>query len=171
MKCNKHISASTLPELLVLMILCGIVFLGVMDGMRLVDSFVRSLTERIGQNSDFYAHYDRLEGLIATADSLHSRDGLLDIYRRGSVYATLRRRDSLLIVRMDSRTDTLFTTLIRWDTLPGSDPWDVSGIDTLSIGLQTPHDSVVDLSFGRFRLADPRQQDLWQTETRYRYEP
>ena len=170
MKTHKPISASTLPELLVLMILCGILFLCVMDGMQLIASSVRSITQRITQRSQLYVNYHRIEGLIARADSLHSQSGKLEIYSQGDPFAILERRDSLLLVQLNKRIDTCFTSLIDWDTLSASDPWAPRGIDSLKIHLRTPADSVITLSFARFRLIDLHQQALWQLETRYRYE-
>lgn len=165
------VQASTLPEVLILMILTGIVFLGVMDGMRLLGALVTATAERITSNSLLYTNYERLDDLIYTSDSMLSREGKLLIYREGEMCAMLCRRDSCLTIQLKAGTDTLFESLVAWDTLPESNFGNSSGIDSLCITLQIPPDSAIDLSFGRSRaLGRQAWAELISTEEKYGYE-
>lgn len=99
---------STMVETLVMMLVAGIVFLAVMDGLTL---FTRLQTQRIGalletgrQREGFY----RLETAIAAADSVRPVEGAdeLAIFRSGAA-ARLSLRDSALIWRRGEFCDTL----------------------------------------------------------------
>ena len=101
-------------ETLVMMIVAGIVFLAVMDGMTL---FTRLQTRHIGalleterQREGFY----RLEAAIAAADSIRRTEGadVLAIFRAGAA-ARLSLRDSALIWRRGEFCDTLLRRVGR----------------------------------------------------------
>ncbi len=105
---------STLVETLVMMLVAGIVFLAVMDGMTL---FTRLQTRRIGalleterQREGFY----RMEAAIAAADSIRHAEGAdeLAIFHAGAA-ARLSLRDSALIWRRGEFCDTLLRRVGR----------------------------------------------------------
>lgn len=98
--------ASTMVETLVMMLVAGIVFLAVMDGMTL---FMRLQTQRaaaILENRRFAEGYSRLESLVAGADTLRMSDGRLSLFRDGR-QTTLEVRDSALICMYGDLRDTL----------------------------------------------------------------
>ncbi len=125
-KATSH-RGTTLVETLVMMLVAGIVFLAVMDGLTL---FTRLQTRRAealltgGRQRDGYF---RLEALVSGADSiLTGRDGL-EVYCGGRL-SELSVRDSVLVYRAGEFRDTLLpgVTALR---LAGDDP------DSLEIGL------------------------------------
>ena len=61
--------ASTLVEVLILMILSGIVFLSVMDGLGLLRCFLDRTSQRIAGHTEQYAGYFRAVDLTGDSDS------------------------------------------------------------------------------------------------------
>ncbi len=168
MKCDKRLKASTLPEVLVLLVIGGILLLGVTDGLNLFSRLGNALSGRISAGSEFQTNYEHLSLLTASADSLLSRRGVLEVYRTGLPTATLRREDSLLLLHLESFTDTLFRSLTAWDTLRAEPSGE--GIDTLLVNLATPDDSVITLRFSRRRSSPEPLLQLLEAETDYRYD-
>lgn len=124
---DTSLRGTTLVETLVMMLVAGIVFLAVMDGLTL---FTRLQTRRAealltgGRQRDGYF---RLESLVSGADSiLTGRDGL-EVYCGGRL-SELSVRDSALVYWAGEFRDTLLSgvTALR---LAGDDP------DSLEIGL------------------------------------
>ena len=105
---TKRLPASTLVEVLILMILGGIVFLSVMDGFGLLRRFLDRTSLQIAGRTEQYAGYFRTADLAGMSDSLLAEDnGALALYRGGEIYCRIERIDSALIVHQGERTDTL----------------------------------------------------------------
>jgi hypothetical protein len=105
---DTSLRGTTLVETLVMMLVAGIVFLAVMDGLTL---FTRLQTRRAealltgGRQRDGYF---RLEALVSGADSiLTGRDGL-EVYCGGRL-SELSVRDSALVYRAGEFRETLLT--------------------------------------------------------------
>ena len=106
--------ASTLVEILILMILSGVVFLSVMDGLGLLRRFLDRTAQRIAERTEQYAGYFRTVDLAGDSDSLISEgERTLALYRKGGIHARLSLADSALIVRQDERSDTLLRNVVR----------------------------------------------------------
>lgn len=124
---NHTLRGSTLVETLVMMLVAGVVFLAVMDGLTL---FTRLQTRRAGvllENGRRRDGYFRIESLSAQADSIRTgRDGL-EIYRGGRL-SLLSLGDSALVYRTGEFRDTLLAGVAGL-RLSGSDP------DTLEVAL------------------------------------
>lgn len=103
---KRRLSGSTLVETLVMMLVAGIVFLSVMDGLTL---FTRLQTRRAealltaGRQRDGYW---RLEALTARADSIRAGHGEMEIYRGGRL-SLLSLGDSVLVYAAGEFRDTL----------------------------------------------------------------
>lgn len=96
----------TLTETLVVMIVAGIVFLSVIDGLGLLRRYTTTVADRITANSRFYDGYYRLEDIVTSADSISlSDDGAL--CWRGGSEITIALLDSALIAGYGSIIDTL----------------------------------------------------------------
>ena len=155
--------ASTLVEVLILMILSGIVFLSVMDGLGLLRRFLDGTSQRIAGHTEQYAGYFRTVDLTGDSDSLLAEnEWSVALYRRGGIHARLSLADSALIVRQDERSDTLLRTAP--DTGPGG------RIDTLLVKLRTERDSLLEVGFASRHLPDLRLERLDEQEEQYRYE-
>lgn len=158
--------ASTLVEVLILMILSGIVFLSVMDGLGLLRRFLDRTAQRIAGHTEQYAGYFRTVDLAGDSDSLVlESEGTLALYRRGGVHARLSLADSALIVRQDERSDTLLRNVVRLRTASGPD----RRIDTMIVELRTDQDSVLSIGFVSRRPPDPLLDKLSGLEAKYSY--
>ena len=103
----KTLTGSTLAETLVMMIVAGVIFLSVMDGLTL---FTRLQTQRAAalvENGRAAEGYYRLENLIADADSICDEAGGLVLFRSGQ-QGLLAIRDSILLYVAADYRDTLF---------------------------------------------------------------
>ena len=157
--------ASTLVEVLILMILSGVVFLSVMDGLGLLRRFLDRTAQRIAERTEQYAGYFR----TVDSDSLISEgERTLALYRKGGIHARLSLADSALIVRQDERSDTLLRNVVRLRTVP--EPVLGARIDTLIVELRTEQDSVLSIGFVSRRPPDPLLKKLSEQEARYKYE-
>ena len=161
--------ASTLVEVLILMILSGIVFLSVMDGLGLLRHFLDRTAQRIAGHTEQYAGYFRTVDLAGDSDSLVlESEGALALHRRGGVHARLSLADSALIVRQDERSDTLLRNVVRLRTVP--EPTLGARIDTMIVELRTEQDSVLSIGFVSRRPPDALLDQLSGLEATYRYE-
>ena len=161
--------ASTLIEVLILMILSGVVFLSVMDGLGLLSRFLDRTSQRIAERTEQYAGYFRTVDLAGDSDSLISEgERTLALYRKGGIHARLSLADSALIVRQDERSDTLLRNVVRLRTVP--EPVPGARIDTMIVELRTEQDSVLSIGFVSRRPPDPLLEKLSEQEAKYRYE-
>lgn len=161
--------ASTLVEVLILMILSGIVFLSVMDGLGLLRRFLDGTSQRIAGHTEQYAGYFRTVDLTGDSDSLLAEnERSVALYRRGGIHARLSLADSVLIVRQDERSDTLLRGVVRLRTAPDTGPR--GRIDTLLIELRTERDSLLEVGFASRHLPDLRLEWLDEQEEQYQYE-
>lgn len=161
--------ASTLVEVLILMILSGVVFLSVMDGFGLLNRFLDRTSQRISEQTEQYAGYFCTVDLAGDSDSLISEgERTLALYRKGGIHARLSLADSALIVRQDERSDTLLRNVVRLRTVP--EPVPGARIDTMIVELRTEQDSVLSIGFVSRRPPDPLLEKLSGLEAKYRYE-
>ena len=161
--------ASTLVEVLILMILSSIVFLSVMDGLGLLNRFLGRTAQRIAGHTEQYAGYFRTADLAGDSDSLLAKnERSVVLYRRGGIHARLLLADSALIVRQDERSDTLLRNVVRLRTVP--EPVPGARIDTMIVELRSEQDSVLSIGFLPRRPPDPLLEKLSEQEAKYRYE-
>ena len=147
---TKRLPASTLVEVLILMILGGIVFLSVMDGFGLLRRFLDRTSLQIAGRTEQYAGYFRTADLAGMSDSLLAEDnGALALYRGGEIYGRIERIDSALIVHQGERTDTLLRKVA---------------------GLRTAQDSLRCIGFAPRHRSDPLLRKLSEAEGKYRYD-
>lgn len=127
----RTLTGSTLAETLVMMIVAGVIFLNVMDGLTL---FTRLQTQRAAalvENGRAAEGYYRLENLIADADSICDEAGGLVLFRSGQ-QGLLAIRDSILLYIAADYRDTLFRTAENLSRFKGE-----SGQpDTVSVGVR-----------------------------------
>lgn len=127
----RTLTGSTLAETLVMMIVAGVIFLSVMDGLTL---FTRLQTQRAAalvENGRAAEGYYRLENLIADADSICDEAGGLVLFRSGQ-QGLLAIRDSILLYIAADYRDTLFRAAENLSRFKGE-----SGQpDTVSVGVR-----------------------------------
>lgn len=124
---NHTLRGSTLVETLVMMLVAGVVFLAVMDGLTL---FTRLQTRRAGallENGRRRDGYFQLEALTAGADSIRAGREGVDMFFGGR-QSVLALCDSALVYRTGEFRDTLLSGVAGL-RLSGTDP------DTLETAL------------------------------------
>lgn len=165
---GRRLPAATLPEVLVVMIVSAIVFLSVMDGLRLFGRYARDVGERLTGNIDFYEGYYRLYDMIALADSLTGDGERISCWQNGARSASLVHRDSLLTANYGLADDTLLHRIGRIRTYHRDDP--SSAMDSLTVVIATG-DGEVDISFAVDMPAWIKaQQKITEKEKEHEYE-
>ena len=165
------LQASTLAELLVVMIVIGILFLSVMDGMELTHRYFSRMTDRMAARQQAYEGYCRLESLFDRADST-----TFDARNRVTVWLSddrpvcLELRDSVLTASGDRFCDVLFRRVAKMDGTMMRRDAPSRQIDTLHIEFY--EEDAVSTSRLRFvRRPTPAEEQLYpltETETKYR---
>lgn len=148
-----------------MMIVAGIVFLGVMDGLTLFTRLQIRRTMELQSGSRAVEGYYRVEALVSGADSINGVSGDLILYGRENS-AGLLLRDSSLIYTAQTFRDTLMRQVDAL-RLAGSDEAEA---DTVEIGL-----CLNELHFTvkfpiRRRVTQQYVTELEQIERGYEYE-
>ncbi len=138
-----------------MMIVAGIVFLAVMDGMVLFNRYTQRKTGEITANMRLYEGYYLLRHIAAEADSVSvgevavtgfsmMESGRITLFREGRATAELTETDSLLVARRVSRIDTLMTGVAELGLLETRDR---TGADTIKVTLIRHGGDPLTLSF------------------------
>lgn len=139
---NKCIRASTLPELMVVTIIGGMIFCLLFDGVDLVRRFSGHLG--IVEQISVYEDFNKLNVLVSNCDSLCGNVPEIGLYRAGDSFAELRLADSLLILRFLQQSDTLGIKIEK---------------------LQVYRDSMMIVAYGKrfvFKVASPMEEKAEQ---------
>lgn len=108
---NRMLRGSTLVETLVMMLVAGIVFLSVMDGLALFTRLQAQRTEALLSAGREANGYYRIAALTDNADSAGSYADDIELFRNGTRSALLLR-DSALVFSSGEFCDTLMTGVI-----------------------------------------------------------
>jgi hypothetical protein len=162
---DKSLQGWTLSETLIVMIVAGIVFLAVMDGMVLFGRYASRKTGQITGNMRLYEGYYLLRHIAAEADSVAAAGNpvwefsaagggvgsgggtgsrRITLFREGRAMAELIETDSLLIARRISRIDTLIAGVSGLALIEARD---ITGADTLKLTVRIPEGDPLMLSF------------------------
>ncbi len=151
-----------------MMIVAGIVFASVMDGVVLFNRYAGLKTRQITENMRLWEGYYHLCDLTAAADSVSMQDGIVRLLRRQEPLADLLETDSLLVVRYGLRTDTLMSGISAPELAGG---WEQNGTDTIRLAVRNPGEGTLTL---RFPVAPPANrlliENLREREKPYDYE-
>lgn len=107
---KKHartLKAFTLTEMLMVMIVSGILFIALFDGVDLVRRYTNRLTVKLTSGADLLDSFHRLEHLFRTCDSVQRKEDAYVFYREGEAQTVVETRDSLLCTIRVGRQDTL----------------------------------------------------------------
>lgn len=127
---NKRLTANTLVELLLAMIISGIIFLLVFDGVEIIKKFSYTINKRIAATQTVLYSHQFMEHLMENADSVIERSNKLLFYREGIVSDSVTMGDSFFILESRRVTDTLFAGYIDYRITP---LLDTDHIDSLYI--------------------------------------
>lgn len=161
----KTLTGSTLAETLVMMIVAGIIFLSVMDGLTL---FTRLQTQRASalmENGRLTDNYYRLETLVAGADSIFDEAGTLILFREGMRGCLAVQDSTLMYVAADYR-DTLFRPAENLLLLRGEE----GRPDTVSVCIRAGKSNLTIRLAGRLRQEENYRMDLNRIEEGYGYD-
>lgn len=108
---NKRIQGSTLIEILVTMIIIGIVFLIVEEGLTIVNKICIKHINISQKNNLLRDSYSQLKTILSNVDSVvHSCHGTIEIYKEDNCLELILC-DSVLINQSCSQQDTLLTNI------------------------------------------------------------
>lgn len=165
---SEQVLASTLVEVLIFMILSGIVFLSIMNGLELQNRFLNNIAQRIVDRTDQYAGYFRIVDLVGDSDSMCVNEvGEIALFRQGYIYACVFHADSVLIVRKEKNMDTLLSGIVGVDVTPVA--LYPNKIDSLFVKVMKNRDSIVRFGFVPRHVSDSLFALLDKAEQRYRY--
>jgi len=103
-------------ELLVVMIISGIVFLLLFDGLNLIQRYNRMLNTSLSEKSSLLYSHQTMESLLHRADSVRKINSELLLFSEGINFKTLNI-DSLCITILseDDYIDTIFVNYITFE--------------------------------------------------------
>lgn len=118
---GKRVKANTLVELLLTMIISGIIFLLVFDGVDTIKRFSHIVNNRVSASQTALYSHRFMEHLVENADSITKRGDKLLFYRESMVSDSVTIGDTFFILESRGKTDTLFVGYLdyRTSSLPG----------------------------------------------------
>ena len=161
----KVLTGSTLAETLVMMIVAGIIFLSVMDGLTLFTHLQTQRAAALVENGRLADNYYRLETLVAGADSICDEPNRLVLFRSGVPGSFVVRDSTLLYVAADYR-DTLFRPAENLLLLEGED----GRPDTVSVHIRTGGSALTIRFAARHKREENYRMDLNRIEEGYGYD-
>jgi len=143
---KRKLHGMTMPELLVVMIVSGIVFLLVFDGLSIIQRYGYLLDQKLTAHSRLLYSHQALETILDKTDSIYWSDNTLLLYMGNDpAILHLEMDSSYILFREKEHTDTLFAGLISVILHPISDEslW----IDSLRLSMPIGKDTVI-LDYG-----------------------
>ena len=113
---EKKLKGTTMVELLVVMIVSGIIFLLLFDGLNLIQRYNRMLNTSLSEKSALLYSHQTMEILLNRADSVRKNDSELLFFSEGVNFNTLSI-DSLYITTLseDDYRDTIFANYLTFE--------------------------------------------------------
>lgn len=114
-KFSKRCRGTTLPELLIIIILSGILFLLLFEGMNIINKYNRVLRNRLIAKNDLFYSHSTLESIMEDTDSIRkAEEDLLLFYRTGEIKYTLLPKQEGFQVLYKELQDTIFINNVYW---------------------------------------------------------
>ena len=105
----------TLPELLVVMILSGILFLLLFEGLGIITKYNRILNNRLVMKEELFYSHSTLERFLEETDSARLLDNTILFYKAGEVRRTIHFDTCGLCLSYRGMKDTIFTNSAEWE--------------------------------------------------------
>ncbi len=102
-----NIKASTMIEILVVMIISGIVIGLTFEGMDIFRRFSGKVAGEIVKTDGLFSTYTSLNTIVGNSDSLTLKNDTVGLYRKRYVFGNIYTEDSKLIIRILNNSDTL----------------------------------------------------------------
>ena len=100
--------AATLAEMLVVIVVSGILFIALFDGVNLVKRYMNRLNRGLSTGHVLLDDFQQMDHLFRTSDSVLLVDEKFHFYRDGERSASGEVRDSMWLYTWESGQDTLF---------------------------------------------------------------
>lgn len=117
-KSDNTLVASTLVEMLVVIIISGILFIALFDGVDLVKRYTGRLSKTLTSGNSLLDGFQRLDYLFQKSDSIQAKEGIFCFYWGGQQQAIVEIRDSLLCCTRTEQLDTLFRGVLSTRVIP-----------------------------------------------------
>lgn len=104
----REFQASTLVEMLVVIVVSGVLFLVLFDGVDLVRRYTNRLNRGLSAGNALLDNFQQMDHLFRTSDSVLSVEGAFHFYRDGERFALGTIQDSLWLCSRENGQDTLF---------------------------------------------------------------
>ena len=145
-------AASSLVEILIVIIVSGILFIALFDGVNLVRRYTNRLNKMLAAGNSLLDSYQQLDHLFLSCDSVTASTGIFCFYKGGERLALVEHRDSLLVCTRSIGVDTLFREVEEIWNIPVL-------VDSLGVRFRA-RGKLYYFEFGRAR--DP--QNEWRQE-------
>ncbi|ULB34944.1 MULTISPECIES: hypothetical protein [Proteiniphilum] len=128
---HKQLKASTLVELLLTMIISGIIFTLVFDGVDMIKKFSLTVNKRISSVQAMLYSHEVLEYLMENADSVVERNNQFLFYGQGIGSDAVTIGESFFMLQSRGVTDTLFSGYLNYRIIPSLNR--INHVDSLLI--------------------------------------
>ncbi len=109
---TKTFSGTTLTELLVVMIISGILFLLLFDGLNIITKYGHLLNKQLYQKSELLNAHQTLETILETTDSIRKNENELLLFNAGRNFGQLIvETPRIILYKEKEHVDTLFTNI------------------------------------------------------------
>ena len=161
-------AASTLVEMLIVIIVSGILFIALFDGVNLVRRYTNRLNKMLAAGNSLLDSYQQLDHLFLSCDSVTASTGIFCFYKGGERLALVEHRDSLLVCTRSIGVDTLFREVEEIRIVP---VWNIPvPVDSLGVRFRARGKSCY-FEFGRaWRTENERRTEVLKIEDQFKKE-
>ena len=110
--------AATLAEMLVVIVVSGILFVALFDGVDLVKRYTNRLNRGLSAGHTLLDDFQQMEHLFRTSDSVLLKGGEFHFYRDGEKRVSGEARDSMWLCTRENGQDTLFRGVAETKVIP-----------------------------------------------------
>lgn len=162
------LAASTLVEMLIVIIVSGILFIALFDGVNLVRRYTNRLNKMLAAGNSLLDSYQQLDHLFLSCDSVTASTGIFCFYKGGERLALVEHRDSLLVCTRSIGVDTLFREVEEIRIVP---VWNIPVlVDSLGVRFRARGKSCY-FEFGRaWRTENERRTEVLKIEDQFKKE-
>lgn len=161
-------AASTLVEILIVIIVSGILFIALFDGVNLVRRYTNRLNKMLAAGNSLLDSYQQLDHLFLSCDSVTASTGIFCFYKGGERLALVEHRDSLLVCTRSIGVDTLFREVEEIRIVPVRDIPVL--VDSLGVRFRARGKSCY-FEFGRaWRTENERRTEVLKIEDQFKKE-
>lgn len=108
---KKRFKGTTLVEILVVMIVSGIVFLLLFDGLNIINQYSHLVNRKINQKLDLLYGHQNLELILEQTDSIQMENGQLLLYGTNKLSFLTIDSTAIVLLDEDRNADTLFNNI------------------------------------------------------------